>query len=913
MKFKKLFTLLVVAFATAGYLMPSRVLADEPESVFSVKVNGPGSVRLEIDGEDFTVDQNEEFIRSLPPDTCVHFETDDEHILSDFRLNGETVESFTSGTKGFAYDHLMDSQDAAFEVDFEEVSTPAAVDPGYSQELIEDGITIDFSNQSQQLSSEAVAILNDYANGLEAKYIDVRKAKAKQTGLVEYCDEEYFLTSEFYSRYDAAMLLFDDCMILSRNYTEDGLVVEGFSTFATSRAAGVTIQSAKIFNWTVSTSIGPCSYEEAYYNLSNGYRGFCAEGANAPVLIGSTLDAPVEFNSAALRKVLYYGYGGPGDVLTGTYGTAGAVAITSEFTSHAYAGKSGSEAVGSGAWSASGMSALYNQFMAKADPAGFKVYICENHQYGTSWTGAYTKRQAVAFGIYTPTGSLQITKKSANPSITDGNSCYSLNGAEYTVYSDSACTKKVGTLTIQTNGVSNELTGLNAGTYYFKETKAGTGYALDPTVYSITVNGGTKATKTVTDLPQSDPVRIIVGKIDKETTLNKPQGSATLANAEFTVKYYRGIYQDVSDVASLTPARTWVLRTDADGYCRLSDTYKVSGDAFYYNSTTEPTLPIGTITIQETKAPEGYYIDDTVFIRTITSSGSAESVTTYNQPIVPEKVISLRLCKVQDGSDVTISGVQFTHIRPDGTSEVVTTDTNGELVINGLTSGKHIIQETKAGAGYNINATRIEFEVISGQGIHMITNLTDTGVVFISANQDNVISVSDTVKDYSVELIKRNENGKILEGAQFTLYSDAACTKAINTKTTGSDGTLSFDGLKNQTKYYFKETKAPQGYRIPLDANGNPYIHEIYVDAQPAKSIFNYTIDGVFHTVNSPSTGSVQLKGDINQRIVSITIQNHTGTLLPETGSTHMIPLLLMGSFLMIYAMNKRKNIKEEN
>ena len=920
MKCKKLFTLLVIAVATAGSLIPSKILADESDPALSVKVSGPGSVRLEINGEDFTVDQDEEFIRNVPPDTRIHFETDDEYSLASFTLNGSSVESLTSGTRAVSYDHVMTSEDAAFEFIYsnpeeaKQIEKSSTVNYGSSSELAEDGITIDFStNQNQALSSEANAILNDYAKGFENNYVEKRKEKAEQTGLIKYCDEDFFLTDSFYNKYDSAMLLFDDCMILSRNYTENGHSIEGIRTFAAARAAGVSISSINIYNWTKNTSIGPCSYEEAYYILSNGRMAFCSEGWNAGVYVGNQLEAPVEFNSAALRKVLFYGYGGPGDVLTRTYGTAGAVAITSEFTSHAYSGKSASEAVGNGAWSATGMNTLYNQFMAKPDPAGFKVYICVNNQYGTSWTGAYTKRQSVAYGVYTPTGSLQITKKSANPSITDGNDCYSLEGAEYTVYSDSACTKKVGTLTIQSSGISNELTGLNAGTYYFKETKAGTGYAVDPTVYSITVDGGTKATKTVTDLPQSDPVRIIVGKIDKETTLNKPQGSATLANAEFTVKYYRGIYQDVSDVSSLNPERTWVLRTDEDGYCRLSDTYKVSGDSFYYNSTTEPTLPIGTITIQETKAPEGYYIDNTVYLRTITSSGSAEAVTTYNQPVVPEKVIALRLCKVQSDSDVTISGVQFTHIRPDGTSEVITTDKNGELTITGLENGKHTIQETRAGSGYNINPTKIEFDVISGQGIQMITDLTGTGVVFICSNQDNVISISDTVKDYSVELVKCNESGKILEGAQFTLYSDKDCTKVISTKTTESDGTLSFDGLKNQTKYYFKETKAPQGYRIPVDANGNPYLHEIYVDAQPAKGIFNYTIDNVFYTLNSPSTDSIQLKGDIDHRIVSITIQNHTGTLLPETGSTHMIPLLLMGSFLMLYAINKRKNMKEEN
>ena len=909
MKCKKLFTLFVVAMAAAGSMMPSKVMADEQKAGFSVKVSGPGSVTLQIDGEDITVDQSEEFSTSLSADTSVHLQTDEEYALNDFRLNGTTVESFTAGTKNFSHDYVSTLQDAVFEVMFEDNQTQtAATSFGTSEELIEDGITIDFStNHDQKLSDETASILKDYASGLTDQHMEARKAKAEATGLVNFCDEEYFLSDEFYSRYDAAMLLFDDCLILSRDYVEDGHTVEGISTFATARAANVTVNSSQVFNWSTNTPYGTCSYEEAYYNLSNGYRGFCAEGWNAPVYTGAPLEPPVELNSPALRKVLYYGFGGPGDVLTGAYGTAGAVAITSEMTSHAYSGRSASEAIGNGSWTATGMNTLYDQFMAKPDPAGFKAYICINNGYGTNWTGAYTRRQSVAYGVYSPTGSLQITKTSADPSITDGNSCYSLTGAEYAVYSNSALTSKVGTLTIQSNGVSNELTGLPAGTYYFKETKAPTGYALDTTVYSITVNSGTKATKTVKDLPQSDPARIIVGKIDKETTLNKPQGSASLANAQFTVKYYRGIYQNVSDVASLTPERTWVLKTDADGYCRLSDTYKVFGDAFYYNSTTEPTLPLGTVTIQETKAPEGYYIDNTVFLRTISSNGSSEAVTTYNEPIVKEQVISLRLYKVQSDSDAMIPGTQFTHTKPDGTTETVTTDSNGELKIKGLTTGRHTIQETKAADGYNSNPTRIVFDVINGQGISMVTDLTNTGVMFITANQENVMSVSDTVKDYSIEIVKQNENRKLLEGAQFTLYSDRNCTNPISVKTTGANGVLSFDGLKNQTTYYFKETTAPQGYRIPVDANGKPYVHEVYVNAEPAKGIFNYTIDGTSYNLSSAATQSVSLKGDINHRIISVTITNQTGKLLPETGSNHMVPLLLMGSFLMLIAMKHRE------
>ena len=141
------------------------------------------------------------------------------------------------------------------------------------------------------------------------------------------------------------------------------------------------------------------------------------------------------------------------------------------------------------------------------------------------------------------------------------------------------------------------------------------GYALDTSdPYTVTVTSG-KTTRVngskVYDKPQNDPMYILLGKYDGEKTYvldkNLPQGSATLKGAEFTVSYYDGQYSSVEEAkASGSATRTWVLRTDNDGYCDLSDEYKISGDEFYHSSNGDPTLPLGTVLIQETKAPDGY-------------------------------------------------------------------------------------------------------------------------------------------------------------------------------------------------------------------------------------------------------------------------------------------------------------------
>ena len=165
------------------------------------------------------------------------------------------------------------------------------------------------------------------------------------------------------------------------------------------------------------------------------------------------------------------------------------------------------------------------------------------------------------------------------------------------------------------------------------------GYAIDYTTYEVVVTASQTATVSVTDIPQSDPVNIILRKQDSETGSSNSQGGASLANAEFTVKYFSGLYDTNPEEQGIQSTRQWVLKTDSDGFSALSQQDKVSGDDFYYLSNGDPTIPIGTITIQETKAPEGYLLNPEIFVRQITSDGQDQFISTYNAPIIPEQAI----------------------------------------------------------------------------------------------------------------------------------------------------------------------------------------------------------------------------------------------------------------------------------
>ena len=525
-------------------------------------------------------------------------------------------------------------------------------------------------------------------------------------------------------------------------------------------------------------------------------------------------------------------------------------------------------------------------------------------------------------------GKLSIMKKSANPEITDNNPCYELKGAEYGVYKTKADAtndkNKVNTLIIgkyddteKNKNWSNEIE-LEAGTYYVKETKAPKGYALNPNAVKVVIEAGKNTwigeeSNDFVDYPQSDPVGILLEKVDKETNKNKPQGSASLEGAEFTVKYYKGLYDEDPAKSGKIAARSWVLKTDEDGYCKLTSAYKVSGDDFYYNGTNTPTLPVGTMTIQETKAPIGYFINNEVFVRKITSTGTSEFVSTFNQPKVLEKVIKFNIKKVQVGTTTPVSGAVFLHTKPDGTTESLTTDEKGEITITGLETGIHKIKESKAPDGYQLNTNEVVFEVEAGTGKIKFTSDSNSLVTQgVEDSGDGYATFADMVNPFDLKITKTNEKGKILKGAEFTLFSDKECTKVVDTQVSDENGVLSFKDLKVETTYYFKETKAPKGYRIPVDENGNAYVHSVYVSATPQTNTFEFTVDETKYDTSN-TTGTVHLEGTKKDRVVAVSITNKTTQLLPETGSNGTIILLGLGCAIIAFALYRSSKEKHKS
>ncbi|WP_329802621.1 MSCRAMM family protein [Holdemanella biformis] len=550
---------------------------------------------------------------------------------------------------------------------------------------------------------------------------------------------------------------------------------------------------------------------------------------------------------------------------------------------------------------------------------GFETNL---HQFSGSTPQTVGTVFELAFKVQSK-GKLSIMKKSANPDITDNNPCYSLQGAEYGVYKTEADAKanknKVNTLTIgkydsseKYKDWSNEIE-LDAGTYYLKETKNPKGYALNNSVVSVVVKANESSwigsNGEFKDYPQADPVGILLGKVDKETNKNKPQGSASLAGAEFTVKYYKGLYDSDPAKSGQIPARSWVLKTNKDGFAHLDSDYKVSGDDFYMFGNIA-TIPVGTITIQETKAPTGYFINNEVFVRKIEANGKDQYVSTYNQPTVNEKVIKFDIKKVQAGTSTPVSGAVFRHTLPNGSTEDLTTNGSGEITITGLASGTHKIKEIKSPDGYQLNPNEVVFNVASGTGTITFTSGTNSLVTHGTKDSgDGYATFGNKVNPFNLKITKTNEHGKVLKGAEFRLYSDADCKNVVDTQISDEKGLLTFKNLDVEKTYYFKETKAPQGYRIPVDENGNAYVHSVYVKATPQTNTFEFTVDGIKYDT-SKTSGNVRLEGSKKDRVVAVDITNKTTQLLPETGSNGTILLIGLGVAVIAFALYKSKKDK---
>lgn len=473
-------------------------------------------------------------------------------------------------------------------------------------------------------------------------------------------------------------------------------------------------------------------------------------------------------------------------------------------------------------------------------------------------------------------GYIDLKKTSANPDMTNNSRLYSLEGAKYGIYEGDSLVQE---LTTDANGYAKSSLLLE-GKYTVKEISASKGYKVDTESHSVTVTRGQTTTANVTESPTNDPVGIQIIKNDIENGESIPQGGATLEGAEFTIKYYNDFYNRQADLPAKA-TRTWIVKTiqlsNGKYYANIQldkCIVKEKSDPLYKEEGLV-TLPLGTITIQETKAPEGYFlenatlsdkngsttrVDNGVFMTQINQRGDSAFVYAGNTPIVSDKVKKQRIQLFKSGEREGISGVvkglqgaEFTwklksevdNVGWDNakTYAVITTDENGRAITDYLPYGKYLVRETKTPKDY---MTAPDFTV----------SVTKDSSEYNELEQVKLVSVNNKPFASYVKLVKVDEDtGKkvTLNSASFKIkdaqgnyvVQKVSGTK-VDTFTTNSDneiipvvekGTVTLPLMLNAGTYTIEEIKTPKGFldlERPVEfVISSTYDYDVDEDADP--------------------------------------------------------------------------------
>ena len=530
-------------------------------------------------------------------------------------------------------------------------------------------------------------------------------------------------------------------------------------------------------------------YNTRYYTTNEGQVAYCMNPLLKTPGAGWYTGSLISDGSS--RKAFYYAYGGPGySQFVNRYGWiwngvrdleyAYSHVILS-YTYAKYALRNNSQAnyafYGLPNSTKNWLINKANQMQAMGGiPSGYAVYY-----FNTSYN-----HQPMAFQINN-VATLSLRKSSSNTDITNGNRCYSLANAKYGVYSNAACTSQVSTFTTNANGTSNSI-NLEPGTYYVKEISAPEGYYIDNTVKTVSLSSGENKVVSFTDKPMDDPAAIVIQKKDKYTG-NTIKGKKTLAGAQFTIKYYDGFYNRNSLPARAT--RTWVIetkeRTKSNGskvyQAGLSDTYKVGGDNFY-KVDGAITIPRGTITIQETKAPDGYRNDLNM---TDTKGNSTVNGVYLAQVTKPGDLSTLMGGQTFEGSDSPVrADIKLTKIN--GTNN--NTMANIPFKITNL--------ETKESHTIYTGSNGVYDSSLIKKSLNTNTDKAGAGVWFGDTSILNDDEGSFEYGSYSIEELECKENnGKILYKGTFKIDNNTGATldlgkiinNSIEVKTYAADNT----------------------------------------------------------------------------------------------------------------------------
>ena len=391
--------------------------------------------------------------------------------------------------------------------------------------------------------------------------------------------------------------------------------------------------------------------------------------------------------------------------------------------------------------------------------------------------------------------------------------------------------------------------------------------------------------------PSDTTINVVNNRIMGKVTVTKTDQDTgeKLAGAYYNVIAKNDILTPQGTVINKAGNLIGKIITDKNGYGELDN------------------LNLGEYILKEVVSPEGYHISADQEFTLSAENNDIEIVTAEIN--ATDKANNLKIRKIDKDTGELLKGAEFdlynvTEKKKVGT---YTTAENGEIDISRL-AGQwldetvYYIQEVEAPDGYKLNETKYYF-AINGQGNASISNLNSTvedGTFFIDENGDMTITVKNEINLCNLRLTKRDDNGKVLENAEFSLYSDKECTKEIEKGKTDKNGQLNFDRIV-VGDFYLKETKAPDGYRLLKDP--------IKISLKNVNGKFTFFVNDK-EIKDDDKNNSLTLENGLYTG--NLTVINSRGSILPATGSPMTIVLTAAGVLCLLITIKRGKNNDEE-